>query len=112
MKLVLSLSLSLLPFLSHAFTSSTTNGHKGLTFKSKFGTSVKILPEVDIMTSFLGDVSSQLLTSDASAVTEPTYSKASYYTTLGLYLMSFPGIWSTIKRSTKAKTKRWVCYLL
>jgi len=35
-----------------------------------------------------------------------TYSKASYYTTLGLYILSFPGIWSQIKRSTKAKLKR------
>lgn len=34
------------------------------------------------------------------------YSKASYYTTLGLYVMSFPGIWSQIKRSTSAKVKR------
>jgi len=34
------------------------------------------------------------------------YSKASYYTTLGLYVLSFPGIWSQIKRSTKAKMKR------
>ena len=32
-----------------------------------------------------------------------SYSKASYYTILGLYLLSFPGLWSTIKRSTKAK---------
>ena len=36
----------------------------------------------------------------------PSYSKASYYTILGLYVMSFPGIWSQIKRSTKAKIKR------
>lgn len=36
----------------------------------------------------------------------PTYSKASYYTTLALYLASFPGLWSQIKRSTKAKVKR------
>ena len=35
-----------------------------------------------------------------------TYSKTSYYTTLGLYVLSFPGIWSQVKRSTKAKTKR------
>ena len=35
-----------------------------------------------------------------------SYSKASYYTILGLYLMSFPGIWSQITRSTKAKVKR------
>ena len=34
------------------------------------------------------------------------YSKASYYTTLGLYVLSFPGIWSQIKRSTSAKVKR------
>ena len=36
----------------------------------------------------------------------PTYSKASYYTTLALYVASFPGLWSQIKRSTKAKVKR------
>lgn len=35
-----------------------------------------------------------------------SYSRASYYTILGLYLLSFPGLWSTIKRSTKAKVKR------
>jgi len=34
-----------------------------------------------------------------------SYSKASYYTVLALYLMSFPGLWSTIKRSTSAKVK-------
>lgn len=34
-----------------------------------------------------------------------SYSKASYYTVLGLYLLSFPGLWSTIKRSTAAKVK-------
>ena len=34
------------------------------------------------------------------------YSKVSYYTILGLYLMSFPGLWSQIKRSTDAKIKR------
>lgn len=37
---------------------------------------------------------------------EVTYSKASYYAILGLYLTSFPGLWSTIKRSTKTKVKR------
>jgi len=30
----------------------------------------------------------------------------SYYTTLALYALSFPGLWSTIKRSTGAKIKR------
>jgi len=37
---------------------------------------------------------------------EVTYSKSSYNVILGLYLLSFPGLWSTIKRSTKAKVKR------
>lgn len=31
------------------------------------------------------------------------YSKFSYYTTLGLYVLSFPGLWSVIKRATKTK---------
>lgn len=35
-----------------------------------------------------------------------SYSRASYYTILGLYAISFPGLWSTIKRSTSAKMKR------
>jgi len=34
---------------------------------------------------------------------ETTYSKASYYTTLGLYLISFPGLLSLVSRSVKAK---------
>jgi len=47
----------------------------------------------------------------ASSVTQPegftpSYSKASYYTTLALYAASFPGLWSQVKRSTKAKIKR------
>ena len=37
---------------------------------------------------------------------EVSYSRASYYTILGLYLLSFPGLFSTISRSTKAKVKR------
>mmetsp|Transcript_27349 Transcript_27349/g.65590 ORF Transcript_27349/g.65590 Transcript_27349/m.65590 type:complete len:294 (+) Transcript_27349:122-1003(+) len=37
---------------------------------------------------------------------EVTYSRASYYVILGLYLTSFPGLWSVIKRSTSAKIKR------
>jgi len=37
---------------------------------------------------------------------EVTYSNVSYYTTLVLYVLSFPGLWSQIKRSTSAKIKR------
>jgi len=59
--------------------------------------------------STMGDLSSTIL-ADAPASPpvdfEPSYSKASYYTVLGLYVMSFPGIWSQIKRSTTAKIKR------
>jgi hypothetical protein len=31
------------------------------------------------------------------------YSQASYYTSLGLFVISVPGIWSLVKRSTKSK---------
>ncbi|KAG6558153.1 hypothetical protein Mapa_000334 [Marchantia paleacea] len=31
------------------------------------------------------------------------YSQASYYTSLGLFVISVPGVWSLIKRSTKSK---------
>ncbi|CAM6118461.1 unnamed protein product [Calypogeia fissa] len=33
----------------------------------------------------------------------PGYSQASYYTSLGLFVISVPGIWSLVKRSTKSK---------
>jgi len=59
------------------------------------------------------DVATSVDTSSATDIVEegsksfaPTYSKASYYTTLALYVASFPGLWSQIKRSTKAKVKR------
>mmetsp|Transcript_13589 Transcript_13589/g.28798 ORF Transcript_13589/g.28798 Transcript_13589/m.28798 type:complete len:287 (-) Transcript_13589:106-966(-) len=44
--------------------------------------------------------------SSSASSFNPSYSKASYYTTLALYVASFPGLWSQIKRSTKAKVKR------
>lgn len=57
--------------------------------------------------SFTDAVSSLATALDAPPETAGiSYSKASYYTILGLYLMSFPGLWSTIKRSTAAKVKR------
>jgi hypothetical protein len=54
------------------------------------------------------DSMSSLMLSDQAvpAPGEVSYSKASYYTVLALYLMSFPGLWSQIKRSTTAKIKR------
>eukprot|EP00640_Fibrocapsa_japonica_P002551 CAMPEP_0113935456 /NCGR_PEP_ID=MMETSP1339-20121228/2596_1 /TAXON_ID=94617 /ORGANISM="Fibrocapsa japonica" /LENGTH=254 /DNA_ID=CAMNT_0000937609 /DNA_START=192 /DNA_END=957 /DNA_ORIENTATION=- /assembly_acc=CAM_ASM_000762 len=41
-----------------------------------------------------------------AAAPEGTYSKASYYTTLGLYILSFPGLLSLVTRSTKADMKQ------
>lgn len=56
---------------------------------------------------FLNDwVSSSSLSIADDPAEAVTYSKASYYTILGLYMMSFPGLWSQIKRSTTAKIKR------
>ena len=54
--------------------------------------------------AFLADASDPTFIPGTSG--EVSYSKASYYTILGLYLFSFPGLWSTIKRSTAAKVKR------
>jgi len=71
------------------------------------------VPElVDTVNHHNNALSTLLLSLDTTTTTAPpetagiSYSKASYYTVLGLYLMSFPGIWSQIKRSTKAKVKR------
>jgi Cofactor assembly of complex C subunit B len=50
-----------------------------------------------------------LLSADAEGLSGPMgYSKASYYTSLGLYLLSFPGLWSVIKRAAKTKYKERV----
>jgi hypothetical protein len=37
---------------------------------------------------------------------QTTYSKASYYTTLFLYVISFPGLISLVTRSVKTKVSR------
>ena len=52
------------------------------------------------------DSISSAVVDDGGKSFTPTYSNASYYTTLALYVASFPGLWSQIKRSTKAKVKR------
>lgn len=63
-------------------------------------------------THIFDQVVSSLSLADADAISGPpeaggvSYSRASYYTILGLYLLSFPGLWSTVKRSTTAKVKR------
>ena len=42
---------------------------------------------------------------EAASGSEPGYSKASYFTTLGLFVISFPGLYSLIKRSAKSKAR-------
>lgn len=37
------------------------------------------------------------------------YSLASYYTSLGLFVLSVPGLWSLIKRSVKSKVRHFSC---
>jgi hypothetical protein len=55
----------------------------------------------------VADASSTAVETDGSGTSfMPSYSNASYYTTLALYAASFPGLWSQIKRSTTAKVKR------
>lgn len=39
------------------------------------------------------------------AETGSSYSLASYYTSLGLFVISVPGLWSLIKRSVKSKVR-------
>lgn len=39
------------------------------------------------------------------------YSQASYYTSLGLFVISVPGLWSLIKRSVKSKVYMNSCFV-
>ncbi|KAG0625840.1 hypothetical protein M758_2G083500 [Ceratodon purpureus] len=48
--------------------------------------------------SVLYSVAPLMILADASG-----YSQASYNTTLGLFLLSLPGVWSLVKRATKSK---------
>ncbi len=62
---------------------------------------------VDAVTSSSDQPAASAVVEEAASKSfSPTYSNASYYTTLALYVASFPGLWSQIKRSTKAKVKR------
>jgi len=49
-------------------------------------------------TSALYSVAPLMILADATG-----YSQASYNTTLGLFLLSLPGVWSLVKRATKSK---------
>lgn len=100
-----SVILLFLNFLN--FTSGFTGPLKVINVRNSRPSSLNL---IDL--SHLQDfISSSLTISDVSDST-PTlpatvsYSKASYYTVLGLFVLSVPGIWSQIKRSTTAKIKR------
>lgn len=64
---------------------------------------VTTVDTTDAAVTFASDAASSVAQPEGFS---PTYSKSSYYTTLALYALSFPGLWSQIKRSTKAKVKR------
>lgn len=94
-------------FGTNAFTipSSSTNLQRNVVTTTTTRQNMVFDPsDLSNMASSIVQSTSTIL-SDAS-VTEPSYSKVSYYTTLGLYIMSFPGLWSQVKRSTTAKLKR------
>jgi len=111
---VVTLCLSSLISSSHAFapittTTSTINTNTNTNTNTNNAVKTKTMLQM-IIPDVVDNIQSSLLLSDFSPSVpgpgEVTYSKASYYTVLGLYGLSFPGLWSQIKRSTKAKVKR------
>lgn len=71
-------------------------------------TSLRMMDPIQAVGDLISSASSSISVADVDipAVGEVSYSRYSYYTVLGLYVMSFPGIWSQVKRSTSAKIKR------
>lgn len=67
-------------------------------------TRTNMIPNLSQITTSLVESTTNVLAD--GEVMESSYSRVSYYTTLGLYVMSFPGLWSQVKRSTTAKLKR------
>jgi len=94
----------------HAFTTTIQTPTKTSPTRRGRNTLNMIVPETTDLVQSMSDSMSSLWVADFSPTVpgpgEVTYSKASYYTVLGLYGLSFPGLWSQIKRSTKAKVKR------
>lgn len=61
---------------------------------------------IHLVLQALGAMSSLLVASGAaassatdSAAVAPAYAQSSYYATLGLFVITFPGLWSLVKRS-------------
>lgn len=74
---------ALLPVRSSLHETLSASAAAGLGFRH---------PYSSLLTFFLAD-----------SVTDGGYSQASYYTSLGLFVISVPGLWSLIKRSVKSK---------
>eukprot|EP01023_Acetabularia_acetabulum_P004449 TRINITY_DN1185_c0_g1_i1.p1 TRINITY_DN1185_c0_g1~~TRINITY_DN1185_c0_g1_i1.p1 ORF type:complete len:293 (-),score=38.94 TRINITY_DN1185_c0_g1_i1:121-999(-) len=56
---------------------------------------------------FLDSICSSASAQESSdAIFQPGFSKESYYVTLGLFVLSLPGLWSLIKRAPQAKVVR------
>jgi len=79
---------------------------KSLGLKKHSGSIKNMIPDPNLMSDLIQSSSNLLAETVEKIEPTSTYSKASYYTTLGVYVLSFPGLWSQIKRSTKAKLKR------
>jgi hypothetical protein len=87
----------------------TTTTTASLSPAGRTATSSRLHLLDDSAVSVLQSMSTLLSDATVSAPPEAgglSYSRASYYTILGLYAISLPGLWSTVKRSTKAKVKR------
>lgn len=82
-------------------TTTTTTMNELLSFVIEPETTIST-----IISSSTTTITNNLVSNDNININNVGYSQASYYTILGLYVMSFPGIWSQIKRSTAAKMKR------
>jgi len=108
----LGLVQAFLPSSSISTTCSNVNGNYNQ--KNTVPGVIQKMSPIDFDFDTMNAIGNSLLTAaDTSAIDyipgtsgDVTYSKASYNVILGLYAFSFPGLWSTIKRSTKAKVKR------
>jgi len=92
-----------------ATKSNNVSQMKQFTTSSKPTSHVSMMIDPSVMDIFSSTSVSALADAAPDAVPssgEVTYSNVSYYTTLGVYVLSFPGLWSQIKRSTSAKIKR------
>jgi hypothetical protein len=100
----------LLAFSSHHYHPSLGRLHHRTTVPHRPKPSVTRLAPVDWLETASTVISDAATTYSPDYIPgtsgEVSYSRASYYVILGLYLTSFPGLWSVIKRSTSAKVKR------